>query len=52
VIKGVLNASPLFFSIEPLINVTEAERQLVLGDGRILISLSGQERVLPLRQSV
>src|SRR5258706_533239 len=39
VIKGVLNASPLFFSVEPIPDVAEPDRHLVLGDGRILISL-------------
>ena len=52
VIKGVLNASPLFFSVEPIPDVAEPDRQLVLGDGRILISLFTHEKVLPLQQNV
>jgi phosphoserine phosphatase RsbU/P len=52
VVKGVLNASPLFFSVEPIPDVANADRQLVLGDGRILISLFTHEKVLPLQQDV
>lgn len=50
VIKGVLNTSPLFFSVEPILDETESDRHLVQGDGRILIALSSQEKVLPLRE--
>jgi phosphoserine phosphatase RsbU/P len=52
VIKGVLNASPLFFSVEPIADSSEPDRHLVLGDGRILMSLATEEKVLPLQRQL
>jgi sigma-B regulation protein RsbU (phosphoserine phosphatase) len=52
IIKGVLNATPLFFSVEPILDESTTDRHLVLGDGRILIALAAQEKVVPLQQRV
>ncbi len=52
VIKAVLNTSPLFFSVTPILDSDEPVRQFVQADGRILVSLAGHQQVLPLQGTV
>src|SRR5439155_14714772 len=41
VLKGVLNATQVFASLEPVVTADQSARQIVLADGRILANLYG-----------
>jgi sigma-B regulation protein RsbU (phosphoserine phosphatase) len=51
VIKGVLNASPLFASVRSIPSAGHQVQQVVLGDGRILVDLSSG-RIAPMKDTV
>ncbi|HUI08381.1 MAG TPA: SpoIIE family protein phosphatase [Verrucomicrobiae bacterium] len=51
VLKGVLNASPLFASAQPIPSSEHGVQRVVLGDGRILADLSGGH-IVPMKDRI